>query len=99
MHAALSTVFETKRCDARGDVLGCMLVLLLAGLGQIVQQARDNGALTRLALRMKVEECARNGNGMWIIDGVQLHCHLSCYFVHYKGKLRSGMAPFKSTDL
>jgi hypothetical protein len=69
------------------DVLGCMLVLLLVGLGQIAQQVRDERASTRPALRARVEECARNKNGMWIIGGVQLHSHLGYYCAHYKGKL------------
>jgi len=68
------------------DVLGCMLVLLLAGLGQIALQARDKGTPTRLAPREKDEECARNKSGMWTIGGVQLHSHLGCYFADYKGK-------------
>lgn len=40
----------------------------------------------------------KNKNGMWIIDGVQLHSHLGYYFVRYKGKLASGVALFKSIN-
>jgi hypothetical protein len=60
----LLTLVLRRRDSMLGEMYWGRLVLLLEGLGQIVQQARDGGALTRLALRVKVEECARNKNGM-----------------------------------
>jgi hypothetical protein len=43
----LLTLVLRRRDSMLGEMYWGRLVLLLAGLGQIVQQARDGGALTR----------------------------------------------------